>query len=84
MMAPNAQMLDSQPWMRARSAAVNRSPMMVCAIGTRPPAPMPCKARKAISEGMFQAKPHSTEPMRKSPIAVSSTRLRPNRSASRP
>ena len=38
--------------------------MMVVAIGTSPPPPRPCTARKAISDAMLQAQPHSSDPSR--------------------
>ena len=50
---------------------------MVWAIGTKPPAPIPCSMRKAMSDIMLQAKPQSTEATRKRPIAVRRTRFLP-------
>ena len=45
------------------------SPMTLKAIAISPPPPMPWMARKAISWGMFWARPQSTEPIRKITIA---------------
>ena len=44
----------------------------------RPPPPMPCTARAPTSSiGIDCASPQATEPRTNSPIANSSTRLRP-------
>ena len=48
------------------------------------PAPMPWISRKAISEGIDQARPQSREPARNTAMPAKSTGLRPYRSASLP
>ena len=53
------------------------SPIAADVVTISPPPPRPCSARKAISDGMFHASPHNTEPTRKTTIAVCSTGLRP-------
>ena len=53
------------------------SPTTAIVVTIRPPPPIPCTARNAISWPMSCASPHSTEPMRKITIAVCSTILRP-------
>ncbi len=49
-----------------------------------PPAPRPCRARKAISSVMDWAAPDSTEPMTKIAIAARNTFFRPRRSPTLP
>jgi hypothetical protein len=56
--------------------------MMVMDIGMTAPAPRPCRARKAISAGMLQARPHRIEPRTKAPTPTSMIGLRPNWSES--
>ena len=46
--------------------------------------PMPCTTRQATSISMLVARPHSTEPRVKSPIAAAKTRRVPKRSAIQP
>ena len=58
------------------------SPAMVIAMGCTAPAPSPWTARNAMSAGMDQANPQSTEPSAKSPMPSSTTGLRPMVSAS--
>ena len=58
--------------------------MTVSPIGWIAPAPMPCRARAAMSAGIDQASPHSSEAARKTPMPNSSTGLRPRTSASLP
>ena len=53
------------------------SPTIVMPIGWTAPAPSPWTARNAISAVMLQARPHSSEPSRKSAIPTSITGLRP-------
>lgn len=50
----------------------------------RPPAPMPCNARQAISSVMFVASPHRKEPVMKMIADTWKTTLRPNRSPNLP
>ena len=61
---------ENRPCMRARCSSVNKSPTMMKASGSRPPAPSPCTARKAISCSMLWAWPHSSDPSRKKPMAI--------------
>ena len=58
------------------------SPIIVIAIGSTAPAPMPCTARKTMRLGMSHANPARMEPSRKSPIPHSMIGLRPIVSAS--
>ena len=58
------------------------SPTIVIPIGWTAPAPMPWTARNAMSDVMFQARPHSKEPSRKTPTPTSIIGLRPYWSAS--
>ena len=53
------------------------SPAMVIDIGWMAPAPSPCSARNAISAGMLQANPQSTDPTRKSAMPTRTIGLRP-------
>ena len=53
-------------------------------MGSTAPAPRPWIARKAISAGMLQAKPHSAEPSTNKVMPMSITGLRPNKSDSLP
>ena len=53
------------------------SPMIVIASVISPPAPTPCRPRKAISSVMFWDRPASAEPIRKTTIANWNTCLRP-------
>ena len=53
------------------------SPIAAVVVTISPPPPRPCSARKAISDGMFRASPHSAEPTRKRTIAVCKTSLPP-------
>ena len=57
---------------------------MVIAVGCTAPAPTPCRRRKAISDGIDQAKPQRSDPTRKIAIPDSMTTLRPLRSESLP
>ncbi|VVD33137.1 protein of unknown function [Paraburkholderia dioscoreae] len=57
---------------------------MVSVTGWIAPAPTPWISRKAIIAGIDQAKPASTEPIRKIAMPASMTGLRPYRSASLP
>jgi hypothetical protein len=50
---------------------------MVRETGWMAPAPTPCTRRKAIREGMDQAKPQSREPSRKMAMPQSMTGRRP-------
>ena len=60
------------------------SPMMVIAVGWIAPAPSPCRARKAISAGMLQARPQRIEPAMKAATPISITGLRPTWSENLP
>ena len=60
------------------------SPITAVVVTINPPPPRPCNARKAISDGMFCASPHSAEPIRKRTIAVCKITFRPYRSPSFP
>jgi hypothetical protein len=53
------------------------SPMMACAPTIRPPAPMPCSARKPINSAIVWLSPASIDPARKITIAAWNTGLRP-------
>jgi hypothetical protein len=57
---------------------------MVVAIDWMAPAPRPCRVRNAISGTMVEMSPQAVEPTRKMHDPTKNTRLRPNRSASRP
>jgi len=57
---------------------------MVIAVGWTAPAPTPWTSRNAISDGIDQANPQSSEPTRKIAIPTCITVLRPTRSASLP
>ena len=63
--------------MIGRSRGLNMSAMTVCAIGNKPPPPMPCNARAAISTQIDGAIAQATEPMMKTPIADSMMARRP-------
>ena len=58
--------------------------MTVMPIGWIAPAPSPCRARPAMSAGIDQASPHSTDAPTNTVIPKMSTGLRPSRSASLP
>ena len=45
------------------------SPMMASARDMSPPAPMPCRARKAASWYIVVAKAHASEPTMNTPMA---------------
>ncbi len=57
------------------------SPTIVTDIGWTAPAPSPWIARKAMSAGIDQANPHSTEPVRNVATPTRITGLRPTVSA---
>ena len=63
-MAAMPQMPLTQLSARGRSAGAVTSEMMMLPMGTSPPPPRPCRARKAIRDSMLQAQPHSREPSR--------------------
>ncbi len=69
---------------RTRSAGGKTRKSMAIPTGAIIPPPAPCRTRKATSWVMFCASPQSTEPMVKTTMAVSSTRLPPKRSPSHP
>ena len=69
---------------RARSWSENMSPMMTMPSGSMPPAPTPCRARKAMSCVIDVATPHNIDPSRNNPIATRYGRRRPWTSAMRP
>ena len=54
--------------------------MIVIEVGCTAPAPRPCSARKTISAGMLQAKPHRIEPRMNAATPTSMIGLRPTRS----
>ena len=58
--------------------------MIVSPMGWTAPAPMPWMARAAMRAGMDHARPHSTEPARKTATPKNMTGLRPRTSASLP
>ena len=58
--------------------------MMVCAIGSMPPPPMPCTARAMTSASIVGASAQATEPARKMPMPSSMMVRRPWMSESLP
>ncbi|MNW46099.1 hypothetical protein D3C74_233780 [compost metagenome] len=54
--------------------------MIVNVTGTRPPAPIPCRARNPISCPMLWAVPDNMEPAKNSSELMTNTGLRPYRS----
>ena len=54
--------------------------MIAWAVANSPPAPAPCRARKAMSSPMFWERPARAEPVKKMTMAVWKIRLRPKRS----
>ena len=60
------------------------SAMIACALTISPPAPAPCRKRKAISSLIVWLRPASIEPTRKMMIAARKTGLRPYMSPSLP
>jgi len=57
---------------------------MAIPTGASMPPPAPCRTRKATSSSRLDARPHSADATEKTTMAVSSTRLPPNRSPSQP
>ena len=76
--APNA------PWYLPRSRGGTMLPTMAWVSTMRPPPPIPCSARNAISSPMLWDSPDSAEPIRKITIAVMNRYLRPYWSPSLP
>jgi hypothetical protein len=60
-----------------RTAGGKMSAITAKALVNSPAAPSPCTARAAMSAGVEGLTPHSTDPVRKMPMAVSSTGRRP-------
>lgn len=60
------------------------SPTIVIVIAISPPPPTPCRPRARIRWVMPPARPESTEPARKMPIAIWNIVRRPYRSLSFP
>ena len=69
---------------RARCSSVYKSATIVCATGSRHPAPTPCMARNRMSSPIEVEAPQSAEPTRKMIMPSRKIRLRPYMSASRP
>ena len=65
------------PCQRPRSRGGTMFPITASESGKRPPAPMPCTARKITSCVMSVAAPQSAEPTRKTTIAMRKRFLRP-------
>lgn len=79
-MAGTATALITRP-IRAGPAA---RASMVCPIGRIIPAPKPCTSRNTMSEPMFQARPHSTDPVMNSSSETSHMVFGPNRTTAQP
>ena len=73
-----------RPMYRPRSRGGTMSPMIACAPTIKPPAPIPCSARKPISCPIDCESPASIEPTRKITIAARKTGFRPRMSPSFP
>ncbi len=69
---------------RMRSAGGKARSSIAMPTGASMPPPAPCSTRNATSSARLEARPHSAEAVVKIAIAVSSTRLPPNRSPSQP
>jgi hypothetical protein len=69
---------------RIRSAGGKARNSMASPTGAIIPPPTPCSTRKISSSVSEVARPHSADATVNSTIAVSSTRLPPNRSPSQP
>jgi hypothetical protein len=76
-MPATPQTAPKTPWMRARSAGLKMSPMIVIATGCSPPAPTPWTARNAMSWSIVCERPLAIEPARKAAIPTSMMGLRP-------
>ena len=72
------------PWYLPRSRSGITSAISAVAVTRSPPAPTPCTARIEMSQSMFCARPHSSEPMTKISALSWKMRLRPNRSPNLP
>jgi hypothetical protein len=72
------------PWYLPRSRSGMTSAISAIAVTIRPPAPMPCTARQAISSVMLVARPHRNEPVMNTIAETWKTTLRPNRSPNLP
>lgn len=72
------------PWYLPRSRSGMTSAISAIAVTSRPPAPMPCIPRQAISIVMFVAGPHRNEPVMKMITDAWKTTLRPKRSPNLP
>jgi len=70
-------MIEVRPWITGRSRGESRSAMMVCAIGKRPPPPIPCRPRAMTNTQKVGASAQATEPATKMPIAIIRMERRP-------
>jgi hypothetical protein len=66
-----------RPCQRPRSRGGTMLPITASESGKRPPAPMPCTARKTTSWVIVVARPQRAEPSRKTTIAKRKRFLRP-------
>lgn len=81
-MAPKT--APKSPWYLPRSRGGTMSPTIAIDSTISPPPPSPCSARKPMSCGMFCARPHRADPIRKSTMADWKSFLRPYWSPSLP
>ena len=84
MMLASPKVAAKRPIQRPRSFGANRSPTEVKAVVMISPAPTPWMARKAISQIMSPAAPHSHDPATKMTIPARMNGFRPYRSESFP